>query len=304
MVKNNEIIVVFGIDMETDVGNFTPFYKGVKYGTSILLDLFAKKNVEASFFFTGDCVKKNQGAVKLVQSSGNEVGNHSLYHETVGDAFFEIPNDFALLPEEVPLRLKFANDIIADVLGEQPVSFRSPRLWGSTAVVNALENMGYIADASYPMYYYKDRWVPYHPNKNDWTKKGDMNIIEIPNFADMAMKSTNAVGMDRDQWPKFRTRGAKELMKHVDSFDRLARERALPTVLCFYMHPWEFVKMKQQYYFGMATTIPDYFLIEGCGERAINGLTDIIDILTERGAVFMSAKRLAEYWKKEYLNED
>jgi len=304
MKHGNEMIVVFGIDMETDVGNFTPFYEGVKYGTSILLNLFAKKNVEVSFFFTGDCAKKNPEAVKLVQSSGNEVGGHSLHHETIGDAFFDIPNDFALLPEEVPLRLKLANDIIADVLGEQPVSFRSPRLWGSTAVVNALEDMGYIADASYPMYYYKDRLIPYHPSKNDWTKEGDLNIIEIPNFADMAMESTHPLGMDRDQWPIFRTKGGEALMDHVNNFDQFVHEKALPTILCFYMHPWEFVQMKQKYYFGMATVIPDQFLTEGCGERGICGLTTIIDMLTERGASFMSARSLAKYWKKEYLNED
>lgn len=303
-MKNRETIVVFGIDMETDVGSYTPFYEGVKKGTPILLDLFAKKKVEASFFFTGDCAKKHPEAVKLVQNSGNEVGCHSMCHETVGDVLYEIPNELALLPEEVPLRLKIGNDIVADILGEQPKSFRSPRLWGSTAVVNALEDMGYIADASYPMFYYKDRLVPYHPSKEDWTEQGDMNIIEIPNFADMAMESTHPLEMDRDQWPIFRTKGAGALMEHVNNFDSFVKEKELPTVLCFYMHPWEFVPMKKEYYFGMATVIPDTFLIDGCGERGVNGLSEIIDILAERGAAFMSAKSLAQYWKKEHLNED
>ena len=36
------ITVLFGIDMETDVGSFTPFYEGVNNGTPRLLELFAK----------------------------------------------------------------------------------------------------------------------------------------------------------------------------------------------------------------------------------------------------------------------
>jgi hypothetical protein len=47
------IKVLFGIDMETDVGSFTPFYEGVKNGTPKLLDLFAKKNITGTFFFYG-----------------------------------------------------------------------------------------------------------------------------------------------------------------------------------------------------------------------------------------------------------
>jgi len=37
------IYVLFGVDMETDVGSFTPFYEGVQHGTPLLLDLFARK---------------------------------------------------------------------------------------------------------------------------------------------------------------------------------------------------------------------------------------------------------------------
>ena len=213
---------------------------------------------------------------------------------------YEIPNEHVLLPEEVPLRLKTATEVVADALGDKPKSFRSPRLWGSTAVVNALEALGYTADASYPMFYYKDRLVPYHPDKNDWTKEGDLNIIEIPNFADMAMESKHPLELDRDQWPLFRTKGAEAFMKHIDSFIGYIRKRSLPVVLCFYIHPWEFIPMKEEFYFGMATTIPDKFLVDGCGERGLKGLSGIIDTLSERGAKFLSAGNLAEYWKKNY----
>jgi len=30
-----------------------------------------------------------------------------------------------------------------------------PRLWGSTNVLNVLEKLGYVTDASFPLYYYR-----------------------------------------------------------------------------------------------------------------------------------------------------
>jgi len=45
--------VVFGFDMETDVGSFTPFTKGVKHGTPELLKLLKKHDIQATFFWTG-----------------------------------------------------------------------------------------------------------------------------------------------------------------------------------------------------------------------------------------------------------
>ena len=52
------VYVLFGIDMETDVGSFTPFYEGTKHGTPLLLELFAQKRIKGTFFFTGDCARK------------------------------------------------------------------------------------------------------------------------------------------------------------------------------------------------------------------------------------------------------
>ncbi len=55
--------------------------------------------------------------------------------------------------------------------GVKPASFRAPRLWGSTAMVNALEKLGYKADASYPLYFYRKRLFPYHPSRKNWLRK-------------------------------------------------------------------------------------------------------------------------------------
>ena len=49
----DKFYILFGIDMETDVGSFTPFYEGVKNGTPLLLELFDKKDIAGTFYFTG-----------------------------------------------------------------------------------------------------------------------------------------------------------------------------------------------------------------------------------------------------------
>lgn len=293
----SDITVVFGFDCETDVGSWTPFYEGLQHGTPKLVDLLGKKDVPATFFFTGDAAATHPEVVKQVAKAGHEVGAHSLYHETVGDPIFDIPGIRPLLPEEVPLRVRRATEYVADALGEQPVSWRCPRLWGSTAVLNALEDLGYVADASYPLYYYAERLVPYHPSREDWTQPGDLRILEIPNFADMGIESTDPYGRDRDQWPLFRTASADKLMEHIDSFVGFVSEKGLPAVLCFYFHPWEFLPMAPEYHFGEGTVVPDYFLIENCGDYALEQLGVLVDRLKERSAKFATAKGLAGTWK-------
>lgn len=298
MTQDLETIrVVLGFDMETDIGSWTPFYDGLVHGTPRVLDLLARRDVRATFFYTGDAAKTHPETVRDVVNAGQEVGCHSLYHETVGDAPFSIPGIKPLLPEEVRPRLELATRWVEEAAGMQVTSFRAPRLWGSTAVVNALVALGYTADASYPLYLYRERLAPYRPSAADWTREGDLPLLEIPNFADMTMASRDPHGRDRDQWPLFRTQGAAALMRHVDAMLGLYRERGLPPVFCFYLHPWEFHPMPQgEIHYGEGAVRPDPFIVQNCGEPALAELAGLIDLLKARGAVFRTARDLAGEW--------
>lgn len=212
------IKAMLGFDMETDVGSWTSGYEGVKYGTPIILDILDKHNISGTFYFTGDAARKNPEAVTKVRDAGHEIGCHTLFHETIGDALFEIPGMVPILPEEVENRIKLATDWVEEIAGIRPLSFRCPRLFGSNEVVNALEKLGYKTDATYPMYFFKERLLPYHPDKTDWTKEGGMKLIELPNFANLAMESQDEYGRDMDQWPLFRTESAKKLMEHIKAY--------------------------------------------------------------------------------------
>ena len=293
-----DLRVILGFDMETDVGSWTPYYQGLVRGTPRLLAVLARHDMKATFLFTGDSAAAHPEVVRLVDDAGSEVGCHSLYHETLGDELFPIPGIKPLLPEECCRRIEVATDLVQQALGRRVVSFRCPRLWGSTAVTNALEDLGYAADLSYPMYFYKDRLTPYHPSREDWTQEGDMRILEVPNFADMTIESADAYGRDRDQWPVFRTEGAGALMRHVDDMIGFYERKALPAVFCFYMHPWEFHEMPQGLiHYGEGSVLPDPFLVKNCGEVALRELDRLLEMLEDRGASFVTAAGLCEEYR-------
>ena len=282
--------IVFGFDMETDIGSWTPFYEGLVHGSPEILKLLDKHNVKSTFFFTGDSAREHPEVVRMVQNAGHEIGCHSLYHETLGDELIPIPGLRPVLPEECYHRIEVATKVVADIAGDRMLSFRAPRLWGSTAMLNALDDLGYKTDASYPMFFYKDRLTPYHPGRKNWLEEGDMTILEIPNFADMTIPSTDIGGRDRDQWPKFRTESASALMVNIENMLKMYESKNLPAVFCFYFHPWEFYKMPEGLiHFGEGAVQPDPFIIKNCGKYAIEQFDILIELLKNLDAVFKRA---------------
>jgi len=287
------IRVVLGFDMETDIGSWTPWYEGLVHGTPRILDVLEKHGVTGTFYFTGASCKKFPEVVRTVRAAGHEIGCHTLFHETIGEALFEIPGMMPILPEEVFHRIQLATDWVEEAAGVRPVSFRCPRLFGSTAVIQALEKLNYRTDASYPMYYFRKQLVPYHPSKTDWTQTGDLKLLELPNFADLSMDSKDPHGRDRDQWPLFRTASADELMKHIDGYIGYCAGQKAEPFLCFYFHPWEFHPMREGLlHFGEGAVLPDQFMVRNCGEVAVAQFSRLVERLKEKKADFFMARQI------------
>ena len=290
------IPTVLGFDMETDIGSWTPWYNGFAPGTSAILETLARHGITATFFFTSDAAEKNPDILRTVRDAGHEIGAHTLHHETIGAPLFDIPGMTPVLPEEIENRLRRNTDQIERLAGTRPKSFRCPRLFGSTAVVNALENLGYTADATYPMYFFRERLTPYHPNRSDWTQPGDMNIAELPNFADLSMASKDRYGRDMDQWPLFRTEGADAFMEHVHGYARFCEMKKTTPFICLYMHPWEFHPMPEgPLHYGEGSVTPDPFIIKNCGPRAVEQLDRLIEKMKAFGSQFTQAKDVRPY---------
>ncbi len=286
--------VVLGIDMETDIGSFTDQYEGVKYGTYRLMDIMAKHGALATYFWTGHAATNNPKVVKDVAAAGHETGCHSLVHETLGDAIFPLPNNWPVCDFEVEGRIREATRQVKEVSGIDPTSFRCPRLWGSTKVVNVLEDLGYKADATLPLYFYRNKFKPYHPAAHDWLQEGDMKIVEIPNFCDLTMESNDPYQRDRDQWPLFRTEGADALMGKCNSYLEYVNNHGVRPVLCFYLHPWEFHPMPRgPIDYGEASVHPLDFITLNCGDVACAELDKLLGILKSIGGEFKTAAGLA-----------
>lgn len=287
--------VVLGIDMETDIGSFTDYYNGVQKGTPRLLELMAKHHAPSTFFWTGHAAENNADIVHMVRAAGHETGCHSLVHETLGDALFPLPNNWPVFPFEVEGRIREATRIVETVSGVHPTSFRCPRLWGSTKVINVLEALGYKADASLPLYFYRTMFKPYHPAAEDWTREGSLKLVEIPNFCDLAMTSNDPYNRDRDQWPLFRTEGAEALMRKVNSFLDYVEARKTRPVLCFYLHPWEFYEMPTGMLdYGEAEVHPKSFITLNCGAVAVREMDQLLGAMKRAGGVFKTAGALSD----------
>ncbi|MBU0477164.1 polysaccharide deacetylase family protein [bacterium] len=300
------MIVVLGFDVETDIGSWTPFYQGIEKGLPNLLGVLKDNEIKGTFFITGDVAKKYPEAVKKIGIEGHEIGCHSLFHETIGDEMFPIPGIVPLLPEEIGGRIKKATDIVEEIAAVKIKSFRAPRLWGSSKMLNVLEDLGYLVDTSYPMFYHEKQLMPYHPNRDNWLEKGDMKILEIPIFADMAMESKDQYHRDRDQWPLYRTEGADVLIKHIENHQNYLKKKNIYPVFCFYFHPWEFTPMLQgEIHYGEGSVRPDDFIVKNCGDKAIKEFDKLINYFKNKGAKFMTATELAHSWDEiniKFLN--
>lgn len=290
-----KIRAVLGFDMETDIGSWTSSYQGFHIGTDRILKILDRHSVPATFFFTADAARKNRADVAAVRNAGHEIGCHSLFHETIGDPLFEIPGMVPVLPEEVEHRIELATEQVTEVAGVAPSSFRCPRLWGSTLVVNTLERLGYRTDVTYPMYFYKEQLTPYHPSAGDWTKKGDLKLWELPNFADLSMESRDPYGRDLDQWPLWRTENAEAMMKRVHDYCKFCKIKNVDPFLCFYAHPWEFAEMPSGLiHSGEGAVLPDPFIIKNCGEYSAREFERMIEMLLDFGAEFHTAASVVE----------
>ena len=295
MNQDSRFDVVLGIDMETDIGSYTDHYDGVQLGTPKLLEVMAEYAAVATYFWTGHAAASNPSVLKMVQAAGHEIGCHGLYHETLGDPLFPLPNNWPVCDFEVEGRIREATRIITELSGKSPLSFRCPRLWGSNTVVQVLEKLGYKADATLPLFFYRTMIRPYHPDPKDWTKEGSLKLVEIPNFCDLEMESHDPWNRDRDQWPLFRTEGSRFLLDKIDGFLKYVEARGIRPMLCFYFHPWEFQEMPQGALdFGEADVTPKPFITKNCGKPALQEFAILLKGLQQRGAIFKTAETLAD----------
>jgi len=173
-VKNNTSnkYLVFGFDMETDIGSTSRNYTGVQHGTLAILKILEKYKVPATFLFTGDCALKNDNIVDMIHKKGYEIGCHGMYHEDLGEPSFHTSSFSPILEEELEHRLRLNIEIMKKLTGSDPISFRSPRGFGSNKLIEVLEKLNFKIDSSYMQAIHLTQHFPYFPAKDNWKTTG------------------------------------------------------------------------------------------------------------------------------------
>ncbi|MGI8688799.1 MAG: polysaccharide deacetylase family protein [Thermomicrobiales bacterium] len=144
-----------GID---SLGGYSP-----RRGIPRLLEIFARHDIPATFFFTGYDAEQNPDIVRQVIGVGQEVAAHGYLHESW---------DMSLEDEERLLHKTHA--ILTDLAGAPPLGWRSPGGQKSPQTLAVLRELGYLYDSSD-----KDYDGPYpavvrgHPSNR---------MVEIPNI--------------------------------------------------------------------------------------------------------------------------
>ncbi len=290
--------IIFGFDMETDIGSYLKTYHGIEYGTHKILSILEKYSIPATFLFTGDAAKSNENKVIEIAEKGFEVGCHSLKHETVGDVGFNMPNDSPILESELENRLEINKEIIETLIRKKTVTFRAPRLWQGQGQIQVLEKLGFKVDASYSVATYKQRIIPYHPSEKNWLEKGNMKLLEIPNFAFLDDKHDyGKYFCKNDQWPLLRLLGAEFVFENTKYVIERQKELSTICVLLFYLHPWEFEKMPEKYEYDEGTFYFKPELYENCGSVMVREFERYIQLSLDDDFEFTTCENFYDIWK-------
>jgi peptidoglycan-N-acetylglucosamine deacetylase len=291
MMKDGDKLIILSFDTESNIGSWTQDYSSIDLAMPKILHLLSEKQIKATFVWEGKAALHNSQMLRTVFDHGHECGCHSYQHESVGKPSYFIPGDRAILPEEVSIRLRKNYDIVKSIIGEPPVSFRAPRLWGDEVVINELEKLGFLCDSTYAMSRPGDSLFPYHPSRNDIARAGDLKLLELPVagiFGDMLADTAGNV----PQWPILRMHGAKAFMDYLRPLINKQLEQRNYSIITIYQHPWEFIEMPSIIECPEGISYLAKTLYENCGDYALVELEKFIDLFKAEGFKFVTMKEL------------
>lgn len=205
-----------------------------KKGNEVILDLFDKHNIKATFFVTGYFAEREPEQVKLILQKGHEIACHGYNHFYRGNENLNLKEDIIK-----------AKNILEKITGNNIIGFRAPQMQYSENLLEILNGLNFKYDSSlHPCWipgYYNNLSKPikiFKPLKNS-------DIIEIP----------TAVSPFRlpISWMFIRLLGVNRTIRACKS---LLKKGISPVI---YLHSWEFVKMESKnvpFYYNLRTGKP------------------------------------------------
>ncbi|PLS01137.1 polysaccharide deacetylase family protein [Neobacillus cucumis] len=101
--------------------------------TPQVLEIFAKAEGKATFFMIGEQMEKNPEIVKVAAEQGHEIGNHTYSHPKLSD----------LTPADCLAEIERTEQMIKDLTGKKPVTFRPPYFDYNHETISVVESKGY-----------------------------------------------------------------------------------------------------------------------------------------------------------------
>jgi peptidoglycan-N-acetylglucosamine deacetylase len=159
-----------------------------KEGMPLLLDIYNKYDVKATFYFNGDIVRLYPEVVNMIIPYGHEVASHGWVHES--DQAFDV-----LHYEAQVKHLKQSKEQLEDISQQRVISFRAPALRVNEYTPQALADTGFLTDSSVASQRIdmflsfgagkKLKWLTaprtsYFTSPNDLSRPGNSPIFEIP----------------------------------------------------------------------------------------------------------------------------
>ena len=140
----------------------------------ILLGLFARHNVRATFFILGEIAAVYPSLVKQIASGGHETGVHGYNHDQI----------FRLTPERAREDIRRAKDLIEQVSGQAVYGFRAPAFSVSPQtswVLDIIADLGFRYDSSIiPARTSRYGWPGFNPYIHRMVLPGGKSLMEVP----------------------------------------------------------------------------------------------------------------------------
>jgi polysaccharide deacetylase family protein (PEP-CTERM system associated) len=229
---SSQIIITVDLEDWFQVSNLRSFTKGknweefplrVKTGTEVLLSLFSKYNVKATFFVLGWIAKQLPSLINDIAAQGHEIASHGISHKSINE----------LSHEQLVSELSQSKKLLEEITGKQIYGFRAPNFSINKLLIQELKNCGYIYDSSYNNFSFNKR---YGLLEGDWLPEADSflrnsnGLIELP-ISNMNIKKfpiPMGGGAYFRLWPTFIFEKAVSRILLTNNY------------YLFYCHPWEF----------------------------------------------------------------
>jgi len=268
----------------------------VEQGLPILLDLYSKYDIKATFFYTAHIAKLFPEAVNMVCNNGHEIASHGKSHKK------EFGFDIMSYAEQKS-HLEYSKKLLEDISGKEVVSFRAPSLRVNNNTVKALSETGFQYDSSIASQRFdffmslgsikKLNWLraprlPYRISNNNIFKKGQSSLIEIP----ISALIVPYIGTTMRIFPNL-----TKILRLLLHYENIINHKPI----VFDIHPNEFINEGEGersierrndniIKFILQDLIRSKLKVRNSGEKAIPLYENVIKFYYNRGYNFMTVK--------------